>query len=305
MFNECRSIVAAPDFDFSAATDMEAVFRSAGSLRVFGNLSVPSATTVKHLFQSCYSLQEVGNISAPSATTAQQMFQNATKLEKVGTLTLTSCTNFLSMFNTCLTLQTIDGINFPTSGSINFGQVYRNCQLLKVAHLPPSTVSYSRIDYMLESTVALERIEPADLTLDASSITDNVHLRYAFHNSFIEKLPNITFSTSTFTGNTDNNMFQNMRRLHEIPAYNLSAVTPILANNKLFNSSVNALKRLKATGIASTFRLVDCGLTADALDELMTNCATVSGKTMDIRGNPGAADCDTTIATNKGWTVTT
>lgn len=305
MFNECKSIVTVPDFDFSAATDMEGVFRSAASLRVFGNLSVPSATTVKFLFQSCQSLQEVGNISAPSATIAQQMFQNATKLEKVGTLTLTSCTNFLSMFNACLTLQTIDGINLPTSGSINFGQVYRNCQLLKVAFLPPSTVSYNRFDYMVDSTFALERIEPADLTIDASSITDNNLIRYAFHYSFLEKLPNITFSTSTFTGNTDNHMFQNMRRVHEIPAYDLSAVTAILANNKLFNSSVKAVKRIKATGIACTFRIADCGLTADALDELMTNCATVSGKTMDIRYNPGTADCDTTIATNKGWTVTT
>ena len=234
------------------------------------------------------------------------MFQSCTKLEKIGTLTLTSCTDFYAIFSSCQALETIGGINFPTSASsINFSQAYRNCYVLKVAYFPPSTVSYSSFDYVLDNTSSLDRIEPADLTLDASSITNNAQIRYAFQGCFVEDLPNITFSTSTFTGNTDNNMFQNMRRVREIPAYDLSAVTAILGNNKLINATAHSLNRIKATGIASTVNFQYAGLTADALDELMTNCATVTGKTMNIRNNPGSADCDTTIATNKGWTVLT
>ena len=305
MFSHCRSLVAVPDFDYSAATNMHGTFQNMHSLRVMGNLSLPSATDVRYLFQSCLSLQEVGNVSAPSATTARNMFQGCYSVKKIGTITLTSSTDFYVIFSSCQTLKTIDGINFPTSGSINFSQAYRNCYLLEVAYLPPSTVSYSSFDYMMDNTASLERIEPADLTMDASSITNNAQLRYAFQGSFLRKLPNITFSTSTFTGNTDNHMFQSLRRVQEIPAYDLSAVTAILANNKLFRDSANALNRIKATGIACSFTIQAAGLTADALDELMTNCATVTGKTMNLRNNPGSADCDTTIATNKGWTVLT
>ena len=305
MFRQCRSLVAIPDFDFSAATNMNGAFRNMVSLKVVGNISAPNATDVAYLLVGNLSLEEVGNVSTPSATTARNMFQGSYNLKKVGTVTLSSCTNFHSLFRDCQSLKTIDGVNFPASGSVRLDQSYRNCYALEAAFFPPSTVSYSRFDYMLENTFALKRIEPADLTLNASSITDNNNIRNAFYNSFIEKLPNITFGTSTFTGGNNNSMFQYMRRVHEIPAYDLSGVTPILANNKLFVGSVIAVKRVKATGIASSFSIRNASLTADALDELMTNCATVTGKTMNIQNNPGTADCDTTIATNKGWTVTT
>ena len=46
-------------------------------------------------------------------------------------------------------------------------------------------------------------------------------------------------------------------------------------------------------------------MTKEVLDELFESLATVSGKTIDVSGTVGASTCDTTIATSKGWTVTT
>lgn len=45
-------------------------------------------------------------------------------------------------------------------------------------------------------------------------------------------------------------------------------------------------------------------LGASALDQLFTDLPTVTAKTINITGCPGAATCNRTIATGKGWTVT-
>ena len=46
-------------------------------------------------------------------------------------------------------------------------------------------------------------------------------------------------------------------------------------------------------------------LDANALNLLFGDLPVVTGKTINIRGAAGASTCDTTIATAKGWTVTT
>ena len=303
MFSGCHALEVFPDFDYSAATQMSNAFNGMTKIQVVPNLSLPSLTDATSLFVNCKSLTEAGDISVPSATSVRSMFGSCSKLVKVGAITATSCTNFQQLFTNCESLKTIKSISFPSSGTIQFDRVYSSCRNLKVVYFPPSSVSYSRFDGVLSYTTSLDRIEPAGLTLNASSITNLNNLGNAFQGSYLPKLPNITFSTSTFTG-ANGDMFKQMRRLQEFPAYDLSAMTVQLSNNRLIEGSAS-LRRVKATGIACTFRVRNSCLSADALNELMTNCATVTGKTMNISGNPGADDCDTTIATNKGWTVTT
>jgi len=46
-------------------------------------------------------------------------------------------------------------------------------------------------------------------------------------------------------------------------------------------------------------------LDATELNRIFTALPTLVGKTINVKGNPGAATCDPTIATAKGWTVTT
>jgi hypothetical protein len=41
-----------------------------------------------------------------------------------------------------------------------------------------------------------------------------------------------------------------------------------------------------------------------ALDQLFTDLPTITAKTINITGTPGAATCTRSIATAKGWTVT-
>jgi hypothetical protein len=69
------------------------------------------------------------------------------------------------------------------------------------------------------------------------------------------------------------------------------------------------LKKLILPGFKRGFDIRNSLLSADELDNLFTSLGTASGTTAQttilISGNPGSSTCDVTIATNKGFTVTT
>jgi len=64
------------------------------------------------------------------------------------------------------------------------------------------------------------------------------------------------------------------------------------------------LEELILPNCQSGFSIINCRMGATALDALFTSLGTASGtQTITITGNPGAATCDTTIATAKGFTI--
>ena len=307
-FNSCYAYPAALKFDLFGASDIRNLYAFNRSMRIAGNLSFPNATNAQQLFYGCNNLQEIGDLSIPNCTSAFRLFNGCNTLQKIGTVTASSATNWNAAFNGCNVLKSIDNLIFPSTGTFNFDSVYTNCYLLKTIFIP-SAGSYSSVYQAFTNTFQAEDIQPAGATMDLSSLTNNgTQLFRLFKNSGLYRLPDITFSTSAFTGNTVH-MFAGMTRLQEIPAYDFSALSVPLNNNEIFfeanNQRPSQLQRIQITGIASTFTVRFASLSAAALDELMTNCATVTGKTMDLRNNPGTSTCDTTIATNKGWTVTT
>jgi hypothetical protein len=306
-FNGCANFPAPLKYNLYNASDIRNLYLYCSSLRIAGDLSFPNATNAQNLFAGCGNLQEMGDLSIPNCTSAYRLFNNCRSIKKIGTITASSATNWYQAFLNCNKLESIDNITFPSTGTFNFDSIYLSCFSLRTAFIP-SGGSYSDASNAFNNTFSLEEIKPAGVTMDFSSITNNsTGLFRLFKNSGLYRLPNITFSTNTFTGNTVH-MFAGMTRLQEIPAYDFSALSVPLGNNEIFFEAnaqrPSQLQRIQITGIASTFTVRYASLSAAALDELMTNCATVTGKTMDLRNNPGASTCDTTIATNKGWTVT-
>ncbi len=80
----------------------------------------------------------------------------------------------------------------------------------------------------------------------------------------------------------------------------------------LFNRGIstilnaNVLTNLENQGTASALTLSNNSLSKAAIDQLFTVLPTTTKTaTIDVSTNPGAATCDTTIATNKGYTVIT
>ena len=66
------------------------------------------------------------------------------------------------------------------------------------------------------------------------------------------------------------------------------------------------LARIQAAGQRFTFTVANQKLSAVALNELFTGLPTVTGQTITVSGNYGVSEVgyDPTIATAKGWTVT-
>ena len=106
------------------------------------------------------------------------------------------------------------------------------------------------------------------------------------------------FNLSAMTNGT--NFFQYCSSLQSVPALNVAAVT---VADAIFSSTGN-LARSLITGFGINHSYANCNLSATALNEIFANLPSVSSKTITITGNPGAATCAQSIATNKGWTVT-
>lgn len=85
----------------------------------------------------------------------------------------------------------------------------------------------------------------------------------------------------------------------------------IISNCTNVTGTVNAvincksLKTLILNGLRVGIVLSGCQLSADALNDFFTSLGTAAGaQTLVVTGNPGAATCNTSIATGKGYTVT-
>ena len=66
------------------------------------------------------------------------------------------------------------------------------------------------------------------------------------------------------------------------------------------------LVRLENAGTVTAINFVSCGFSAATLNAFFTALpATIRTATIDVRSNPGAATCTTSIATNKGYSVVT
>ena len=82
-----------------------------------------------------------------------------------------------------------------------------------------------------------------------------------------------------------------------------NVTSSLTINNKQYLTGIR-IKNPSANIANQTF--TNCALDADAINALFGDLPTVSAtRTINVKGNPGAATCDTTIATNKNWKVIT
>ena len=121
-----------------------------------------------------------------------------------------------------------------------------------------------------------------------------------------------TFSSATniksiyLTGSADvTNWYRAFRTATNLTRLEIVGINSSATFSQTFDAA-DTLQELKAPGIAQDIDLSDShGLTAESLNAIFSDLATVTGKTIDVRNTVGASSCDTSIATSKGWTVTT
>lgn len=92
---------------------------------------------------------------------------------------------------------------------------------------------------------------------------------------------------------------QNLKRLIASNCDSITTTTTMFIN-------CFSLNELILNGIKTTFTCANCNLDTIALNNLFTSLGTpTTTQTITVTGNPGAATCDTSIATAKNWTVIT
>jgi hypothetical protein len=193
----------------------------------------------------------------------ESMFYSCNNLTEIPPYDTSKGTSFLSMFEECDNLVVAPALD--TSSGLTFGGMFKSCD--KLAQVPVlNTSNATSLRYMFTYCSVLTEVP----LLDTSKCTD--------------------FDC----------VFQYCSKLTSVPAWDMSAGTKFTTTFQ----GCNSITRIDAFGFRYSFSVAYCALDADALNTLFNNLGTpVTTAAVTITNCPGAATCDQTIATAKGWTV--
>lgn len=266
VFTGCNSLVYVDGLDFYSATNAVNVFQNCYSLSKVPIIDLYSCTGgISYIFDGCYSIKELNFLNTSSVVYANYAFQNCRSLQKITGLQLNSCTGGLFyVFGNCSSLYSIPQTTIPLATMLYY--TFNGCSKLRSVSFD-SIANVSSINSAFVGCSSLEKI-----TLGPNNkITDAT---MAFSSCFsLKEIPSLDFASNTSSG---------------------------------FNGAFSgcySLSSFKATNLKLNFSVSNSRLSAVALNDMFNNLPTVTGKTVTITSCPGAATCDTTIATSKGWTV--
>jgi surface protein len=246
------------------------------------NLVIGTGTTVFHRVVERIWIKEIGAIN--NMTT---MFQNCTSLQSVPLFNTASVTNMGSMFLNCYSLQSVP--LFDTSNVVGMGLMFSGCYSLQSVPLF-NTASVTTMSSMFNGCLSLQSVP----LFNTASVTN---MQDMFRScSSIQNIP--LFNTANVTNMTT--MFQQANSL-AILNLNMANVTSL----SFMFSTVVTLQKFTATGLTRGISVANNLMSATEINNFFTSLGTASGaQTIVVTGNPGAATCNVSIATVKGFTVT-
>jgi len=272
MFQGCSALSQVPLYNTGNVTDMASMFESAGvkSLPAFNMAKV---TNLGRFARSSGLTAVPAGLDTSKVTGFQDAFaQTALASLPTGRLDFSAATNVSYTFQACTSLTGVGDFTFPAA--TNLSNMFSGCSSLAsvgtLAFTSPATnKSYS------------------NMFAGCSSLTNLGHLTFA---------GSATSAASMFNGCTN---------LTETPLVDLSAVSSTAGTTGIFTGCPNLSRNRAVKGLRFAFSVQGCNLGATALNEMFTLLGTASGtQAVNITGNPGAATCDRSIATAKGWGVT-
>lgn len=98
---------------------------------------------------------------------------------------------------------------------------------------------------------------------------------------------------------TDWDKFAQNSGLVEVDAYDMSGATTMTQ----WLDGAHSVRRIKAYGATITHSIANCLLGVTEMEEYANNLGDGTGQTITTSGNPASGSWDTTIATDKNWTV--
>jgi surface protein len=295
-------------------------FQYCQSLRkVSGTINI-SGTDASNMFQYCYVLTDPPTIQTSTLTSVYQMFYNCRSLTAAPLFDTSKVTNFSYMLGSCTNLVSVPAYN--TSKGTNFANMFAGSTLLREA--PALDVKSGgtavSIASMFNGCHSLASIPVYDLTnaSSATSVFTNcsslVSVRLAGTNTGVPSFASL-FSNSSALRDVDmaglrsvswSSTFNNCFSLTTIKNLDLSDAPNTSGLSSMFTGcrSLRTITWIAGKGPKFTFTVSGTMLDAAQLNTMFTNMPTVTGQTVTITNCPGAATCDRSIATGKGWTVT-
>jgi surface protein len=315
MFSGCSSLQVVPLLNTSKVTSIGSMFSNCFSLQSVPLFDTSNVTSMSSTFQNCFSLQLVPNFNTSKVTTMFRAFQACTSLMSAPTLDTGECTNFSFMYGDCYSLVTVP--HFNTSNGTSLGYLFGGCRSLQ--NIPTlNTSNATDMANIFQNCTSLLSIPNLDY-----SKTTSINGTF-FGCNLIESMD---FSAPLATGGSSgNNTFWACGNIKKIKAY-----TPLMtdapnfvfgctnltdleidasswATNTLNTVSIGmiTLTRLILTNMKISFNITSNKLSAKAINELGNSVANRTGfssPTVTLTGNPGTATMNTSIWTNKNWTV--
>jgi len=213
-----------------------------------------------------------------------------------------SVSNTSNMFASCYALSSI---TLPTSwGSVsNTSSMFATCCALSSITLPTSWGSVSNTSYMFSSCYALSSIT---LPTSWGSVSNTRNMFASCYS--LKYINNIDYLGSISVACEFTDFAKDCEFLQTT-----TTIASLISKIGIYGASGYKLKvtSIRLTNASSTFggsspqvNVSYTDLDATALNTLFGDLPTLTGKTIVITGCTGAATCDTSIATGKGWTVT-
>lgn len=216
-----------------------------------------------------------------------------------------NCSSTSYMFSSCSSLEKI---NLPNSwgGVTNASYMFQSCGFLSIT-LPNSWGNITNTSYMLSYNYRLIGVKlPSSMgnITDASGMFNYCQsIRYINNDNYIGSSTNNCNMELILDWATNMDSFTTSSKLSKIEAS--GAYYGSTQDYKLNLSSLRLLNANSTfTGSSPQVNVSYTNLSASALNTLFGDLPTLTGKTIKITGATGAATCNTSIATAKGWTVT-
>lgn len=253
-------------------------------------LNTSALNNASHMFDGCKSLENVKSLNSSTASNLSYMFANCSSLKDISQLDTSSATNTSYMFSGCVSLTTIPYIN--TSSVSNMSSMFKDCtSLLYIPHIDMSVVTNTSDMFNgCYSLATIPLLSTTNLTYASSMFADCYSLI---------TIPAIDLSNAIDVSS----MFSGCRSLQNIPELDFSSVSSSANFTSLFNNCTS-LSKVSAIGFNYSFSLINCKLSSARLEEIFGNLPSTVGQTITTTGNYGSSSATTSIATNKGWTVT-
>jgi len=248
--------------------------------------NIGALTTTDFLFYNFKKLKNIPVFNTASSTSFIQTFYNCSELIYPPLLNTALSTACNGMFSYCTSLKVCPSYIFNTS--FNASGMFSYCTSLK--DMP--NIDFSKATNLYQTFIGCTLIEKIPYFNSAICTNLSYFLNGASNITSVEEL-NFTGCT---TISTVCYLASNLERFSGINMGNITDTSIAFTGCQL--------KSLTCGGLKITFTVLNNNLSASAINALFTSLGTPTGAaTVTVKGNWGASTCDTTIASNKGFTV--